>query len=520
MKKYNSFLGAFFSGDNGQGGYNAAYEKKSLANLYGGQLAPEQEQEALAGLSRVNPEAAGKWQQETVKQSAQLLLALGKDNPVAQQAWQTRIKPNLSRMYGAQAASLPDQIDDNIMAVAQQIAGTSQGALPSDVQSFDYFTQGMTAEEKEKARRIRVGLDQKVGAEGIKYLPNGGAAYEDPVTKKIYMINPGETTWREFSYPNATSTQAPKQRDWASGDKPQSLEEIQDWYRFWQGKGMPKEQLDKGADQLALSIEYTKDFRVDGAPQPAPVQQTAPQPVTTGGQGAAWADTSKKKESKTVVRLTPEEVAAEGLPVGTIAQRDETTGSISILDKPAKSASFSDTNTLRDDYNKAIAQPMAMMDAYEKMRQAYKNPSPAGDIALVYAYMKILDPTSVVREAEFETAVKAGSVPDTISNMFYKAKSGELLTENRQDFLMQGAKLYAGAKQKYNQVKQNYKQIAERNGVNVDDVIVDGHIPVSQKFPAQGGRKYSVGQTLNINGKRYKVTGGDLNSDPDLEEMP
>jgi len=160
MKKYNSFLGAFFSGDNGDGGYNAAYEKKSLANLYGGGLAPEQEQEALSGLSRVNPEAASKFQNDMVLKSAQLITTLGKDNPLAQQAWQTRIKPQLAKTFGAQAASLPDTIDDNIFAYAQQIAGSGQGAAPSDVQSFEYFTKGMTPEQIRQARENKLGLNK------------------------------------------------------------------------------------------------------------------------------------------------------------------------------------------------------------------------------------------------------------------------------------------------------------------------------------------------------------------------
>lgn len=125
MKKYNSFLGAFLSGDDGKSGYNAGYRKSALAELYQSQD-PMKQQEALKGLARVDPEAAGGWQrdnQAAVQQHAKLLVALGKDNPVAVQAWETRVKPELVRMYGDQAAALTLE---EAMPYAQQIAGGSQ----------------------------------------------------------------------------------------------------------------------------------------------------------------------------------------------------------------------------------------------------------------------------------------------------------------------------------------------------------------------------------------------------------
>lgn len=61
--------------------------------------------------------------------------------------------------------------------------------------------------------------------------------------------------------------------------------------------------------------------------------------------------------------------------------------------------------------------------------------SAAGDMALIYNYMKVLDPGSAVKEGEYATAEKAGSVPDAIVNLYNKAREGEFLTEKqRADF--------------------------------------------------------------------------------------
>ena len=45
--------------------------------------------------------------------------------------------------------------------------------------------------------------------------------------------------------------------------------------------------------------------------------------------------------------------------------------------------------------------------------------------------MKMLDPTSVVREGEFATAQNATGVPERIRNSFNKAMSGERLGQKQ-----------------------------------------------------------------------------------------
>lgn len=51
-------------------------------------------------------------------------------------------------------------------------------------------------------------------------------------------------------------------------------------------------------------------------------------------------------------------------------------------------------------------------------------------IAIVYKFMKALDPTSVVRETEFATAANAGGVPENIRNAYNKLMEGERLPES------------------------------------------------------------------------------------------
>ena len=50
------------------------------------------------------------------------------------------------------------------------------------------------------------------------------------------------------------------------------------------------------------------------------------------------------------------------------------------------------------------------------------------DVAMIFAFMKSLDPTSVVRESEYATAANAGvGVPEKIWKAYNRALNGEIL---------------------------------------------------------------------------------------------
>ena len=72
-------------------------------------------------------------------------------------------------------------------------------------------------------------------------------------------------------------------------------------------------------------------------------------------------------------------------------------------------------NTLRDEFNKQAGDFSALRSNYSKIRTAQKADTAAGDLSLIFGYMKMLDPGSVVREGEFATAQNAGGISDMSS---------------------------------------------------------------------------------------------------------
>jgi hypothetical protein len=109
--------------------------------------------------------------------------------------------------------------------------------------------------------------------------------------------------------------------------------------------------------------------------------------------------------------------------------------------------------------------------AFRKM-QAAAGGGAAGDLALIFAFMKVMDPSSTVRESEFANAENAKGVPEWLQAKWNKAKSGERLTgEQRAEFVKQ-AKIIADAyKTDADAVRSQYRGIAERSGLNPIDVV-------------------------------------------------
>lgn len=134
---------------------------------------------------------------------------------------------------------------------------------------------------------------------------------------------------------------------------------------------------------------------------------------------------------------------------------------------------------LRDEYNAASKDFIAIGDNYMRVREAARDPSAAGDLSLIFAYMKMLDPSSVVREQEFANAQNAAGVPDRIRNAWNKALNGERLNPNqRQDFINQANKVYKAQSSRHEStVKARYKQMATRFGVDPENVVGAFDVP-------------------------------------------
>lgn len=131
---------------------------------------------------------------------------------------------------------------------------------------------------------------------------------------------------------------------------------------------------------------------------------------------------------------------------------------------------------LRNEYNNRTADFQKIRSAVQTINST--DNSGAGDIALVYAYMKMLDPTSVVREGEFATAQNSGSIPEFVMAQYNKALKGEMLTPSIRDgFRKQAKALYANAAKGEEVIRKGIERVATNNGFNLQNIFYQDQSP-------------------------------------------
>jgi hypothetical protein len=129
-------------------------------------------------------------------------------------------------------------------------------------------------------------------------------------------------------------------------------------------------------------------------------------------------------------------------------------------------------DNLRQELVKNAGEFVKVRDAHSRIKSVTKNPSAAGDLALIFNFMKMLDPGSTVRETEFANAENAKGVDENVRSVWNKLKTGERLTpEQRADFLGQAENLFGAQKAFADQAKGYYSALAKRRGLNADNVV-------------------------------------------------
>jgi len=143
---------------------------------------------------------------------------------------------------------------------------------------------------------------------------------------------------------------------------------------------------------------------------------------------------------------------------------------------------------------------------YQEVKSAYgrvlaSEDSAVGDLSLIFGYMKMLDPGSVVREGEFATAQNAAGVPERVQNIYNRVISGERLSASqRKSFKGQADGLFKQAGQQESTVRTGIERIARGYGLNTANIFLE---PVEsaptaptptkpQQAPASGQRNVTV----------------------------
>ena len=143
----------------------------------------------------------------------------------------------------------------------------------------------------------------------------------------------------------------------------------------------------------------------------------------------------------------------------------------------AKSEKFERENKLRDKWlnnpQTKVSQNVSL--AVGKIRRIGEDePSAAGDLALIYNFMKLQDPTSTVLEGEFATAQNAAGVPAQVLNLYNRVNSGERLNPSQRfDFVNRADQLYRVHWERQKSFNDEFERIAKEAGLDPKSVVLD-----------------------------------------------
>lgn len=237
--------------------------------------------------------------------------------------------------------------------------------------------------------------------------------------------------------------------------------------------GMPSAEALAKLDTLDdMGLDATLAKLAEFAPRSGPTEVTA-------GNSLVRPDGKGGYES---VYTAPSKAAAGGddgfsLSPGQVRfnSRGERIAGVAAETKPAdNSQTFTQENSLRDEYDKQTGNYGGLLESFETIKTLGQNSSPAGDIAMVAAFMRAVDPGSRVTGAEQATAENAGGVPAVMRGLYNQLiGEGSLSPKMRADFMAQAENLVQGRARAYKAAREKFTNLAKRYNLNAANIIGD-----------------------------------------------
>ena len=133
---------------------------------------------------------------------------------------------------------------------------------------------------------------------------------------------------------------------------------------------------------------------------------------------------------------------------------------------------FDAENKIYTEYTKATSSIVEGRIAFNKLKQAAEQADGPGDLALVFSFMKMLDPGSVVRESEFAAAQDTAGLFQKLQVLGQKVKDGSLLSvEQRKGFLDLSQKFLNSGNAHMATIRRNKGLQVKNYGLNAANVF-------------------------------------------------
>jgi hypothetical protein len=147
--------------------------------------------------------------------------------------------------------------------------------------------------------------------------------------------------------------------------------------------------------------------------------------------------------------------------------------------KPEDSKTFTRATNLRNEFSKRADKVQEGTRHAETVINLLGDPSivrdPTKQVSLVFAFGKMLDPESVVRESEYALISNARGMFESLLQKPDQIMTGARLTPQQLASMREiASRLYAGSSQRRSDLTEYYRGIAQRNNIPVEDVLPMG----------------------------------------------
>ena len=147
-------------------------------------------------------------------------------------------------------------------------------------------------------------------------------------------------------------------------------------------------------------------------------------------------------------------------------------GGVEVL-QPA-SPKIAQADTMRKEFLGKSKRFETIRDFYQRAQASAKTENPISDISLLYSYIKVIDPDSVVREGERATVENAPAVPDKIRSLYNTIIGGRVMAKGqRQQVLQEIKSAYQTHATSQRGLEKEYRRLAKERGLPESQVTVD-----------------------------------------------
>jgi ribosomal protein L17 len=138
----------------------------------------------------------------------------------------------------------------------------------------------------------------------------------------------------------------------------------------------------------------------------------------------------------------------------------------------ARKGDFKDVQSLRKEFTDISKPFREAVDGYTRIKVGNATDDLAGDLALIYGYAKMLDPTGAVREGDYNSIANNPGIPGWISDLARGLTSNRRVgPANRAAIFRAASNLYGNYEQTHRQHASEWRRLARDRNFDEDEVV-------------------------------------------------